>query len=119
MWPAASSASARARRRCPRRCRKCTKQRRRCDLRERDIARILGGGRWSNERRSVPSWVLILMGSDSDMPVMSEAATALDDVGVPYTITVASAHRTPERTKQIVNDAENDGCVVFIAGAGM
>src|SRR2546423_583789 len=64
-------------------------------------------------------WVLILMGSDSDMPVMSEAATALDDVGVPYTITVASAHRTPERTKQIVTDAENDGCAVFVAGAGM
>lgn len=65
------------------------------------------------------TWVLIVMGSDSDMPVMSEAANALDDLGVPYTITVASAHRTPERTKQIVSDAENDGCAVFIAGAGM
>ena len=65
------------------------------------------------------SWVLILMGSDSDMPVMSEAASALDELGVPYTITVASAHRTPERTKQIVTDAQGDGCAVFIAGAGM
>jgi len=65
------------------------------------------------------SWVLIVMGSDSDMPVMSEAANALEDLGVPYTITVASAHRTPERTKQIVTEAENDGCAVFIAGAGM
>jgi phosphoribosylaminoimidazole carboxylase PurE protein len=65
------------------------------------------------------TWVLIVMGSDSDMPVMSEAANALEDLRVPYTITVASAHRTPERTKQIVTDAENDGCAVFIAGAGM
>jgi len=65
------------------------------------------------------TWVLILMGSDSDMPVMTEAANALEDLGVAYTITVASAHRTPERTKQIVTDAENEGCAVFIAGAGM
>jgi 5-(carboxyamino)imidazole ribonucleotide mutase len=59
------------------------------------------------------------MGSESDMNVMSDAAKALDDFGVPYTITVASAHRTPERTKQLVTDAEKDGCSVFIAGAGM
>ena len=65
------------------------------------------------------AWVLILMGSDSDMPVMSEAANALDELGVRYTITVASAHRTPERTKQLVTEAEADGCAVFIAGAGM
>ena len=64
-------------------------------------------------------WVFIVMGSDSDMAVMSDAATALDEAGVPYTITVASAHRTPERTKQLVTEAENDGCAVFIAGAGM
>ena len=64
-------------------------------------------------------WVLILMGSDSDMPVMSEATAALDELGVPYTITVASAHRTPERRKHLVIEAENDGCAVFIAGAGM
>ena len=64
-------------------------------------------------------WVLILMGSDSDAEVMSQAAAALDEAGVPYEMTVASAHRTPERTKQIVTDAEANGAAVFIAGAGM
>lgn len=59
------------------------------------------------------------MGSDSDAEVMSQAAAALDEVGVPYEMTVASAHRTPERTKQIVTDAEANGAAVFIAGAGM
>jgi len=59
------------------------------------------------------------MGSDSDMEVMSQAGAALDETGVPYTITVASAHRTPERTKQLIVDSEKDGCAVFIAGAGM
>lgn len=59
------------------------------------------------------------MGSDSDAEVMSQAAAALDEAGVPYEMTVASAHRTPERTKQIVTDAEASGAAVFIAGAGM
>src|SRR5436309_15791318 len=59
------------------------------------------------------------MGSDSDADVMSQAAAALDEAGVPYEMTVASAHRTPERTRQIVTDAEANGAAVFIAGAGM
>ena len=59
------------------------------------------------------------MGSDSDAEVMSQAAAALDEVGVPYEMTVASAHRTPERTKEIVTGAEANGAAVFIAGAGM
>jgi 5-(carboxyamino)imidazole ribonucleotide mutase len=64
-------------------------------------------------------WVCIIMGSDSDAEVMSQACAALDEVGVAYEMKVASAHRSPERTKQIVNDAERDGVGVFIAGAGM
>jgi 5-(carboxyamino)imidazole ribonucleotide mutase len=64
-------------------------------------------------------WVLIIMGSDSDAEVMSQAAAALDEVGVPYEFTVASAHRSPERAKQIITSAEANGCAVFIAGAGM
>jgi phosphoribosylaminoimidazole carboxylase PurE protein len=64
-------------------------------------------------------WVLIIMGSDSDATVMSEAAKALDEVGIPYDFTVASAHRSPERAKQIITEAEANGCAVFIAGAGM
>jgi phosphoribosylaminoimidazole carboxylase PurE protein len=64
-------------------------------------------------------WVLIIMGSDSDAEVMSQAAAALDEVGVPYEFTVASAHRSPERAKQLITGAEANGCAVFIAGAGM
>jgi 5-(carboxyamino)imidazole ribonucleotide mutase len=64
-------------------------------------------------------WVCIIMGSDSDAEVMSQACAALDEAGVAYEMKVASAHRSPERTKQIVTDAERDGASVFIAGAGM
>lgn len=59
------------------------------------------------------------MGSDSDAEVMSQAAVALEEFGVPYQFVVASAHRSPERTKTIVTEGERDGAAVFIAGAGM
>lgn len=59
------------------------------------------------------------MGSDSDAEVMAQAAAALDELGVPYEFTVASAHRSPDRAKQIVTDAETNGAAVVIAGAGM
>lgn len=64
-------------------------------------------------------WVLIVMGSDSDAETMSQAAAALDELGVPYEFTVASAHRSPERAKKLIADSEANGCAVFIAGAGM
>lgn len=64
-------------------------------------------------------WVLIVMGSDSDAETMSHAAAALDELGVPYEFTVASAHRSPERAKKIITEAEANGAAVFIAGAGM
>src|SRR3989337_4306666 len=64
-------------------------------------------------------WVLIIMGSDSDAEVMSQAAAALDEVGIPYEFTVASAHRSPERAKALITDSEANGAAVFIAGAGM
>ena len=64
-------------------------------------------------------WVLIVMGSDSDAEIMSQAAAALDEAGVPYEFTVASAHRSPDRTKDVVTNAEANGAAVFIAGAGM
>src|SRR5436853_4712477 len=64
-------------------------------------------------------WVCIIMGSDSDAEVMSQACAALNEVGVAYEMKVASAHRSPERTKQVVADAERDGAAIFIAGAGM
>ena len=52
-------------------------------------------------------WVLIIMGSDSDAEVMSQAAAALDEVGVPYEFTVASAHRSPERALFLDDAASN------------
>lgn len=64
-------------------------------------------------------FVFIVMGSDSDAEVMSQAAAALDEFGVPYQMTVASAHRSPERTKNAILEAEQNGAAVFIAGAGM
>jgi phosphoribosylaminoimidazole carboxylase PurE protein len=63
--------------------------------------------------------VLIIMGSDSDLPVMEETAKVLDGFGIAYHITVASAHRTPARVLKIVKEAEKNGVDVIIAGAGM
>ena len=68
---------------------------------------------------STPPWVCIIIGSDSDAQVMTQACAALEEFGVPYEMTVASAHRSPERTRQVVSDADRDGAAVFIAGAGM
>lgn len=63
--------------------------------------------------------VLIIMGSDSDLPVMEETARILNEFSVPYTMTVASAHRTPARTMKLVKDAERNGIDVIIGAAGM
>jgi 5-(carboxyamino)imidazole ribonucleotide mutase len=64
-------------------------------------------------------WVCIVMGSDSDAEVMGQACAALEENGIEYEMKVASAHRSPERTRQVIEDAERDGAAVFIAGAGM
>src|SRR6185369_2220202 len=62
--------------------------------------------------------VAIIMGSDSDLKVMKEAAVVLEEFEVPYLITVMSAHRTPERATQFANSASANGFKVVIAGAG-
>ena len=62
--------------------------------------------------------VLIIMGSDSDLKVMSEAATFLDNVMVTYDLTVVSAHRTPDRMFDYAKNAKSKGYKVIIAGAG-
>jgi len=62
--------------------------------------------------------VLILMGSDSDAPIMSAARDALSEFGIGSEMTVASAHRSPERVLRLVNDAPRRGVKVFIVGAG-
>ena len=64
------------------------------------------------------SLVGILMGSDNDYEIMKETALALDQFGVPFEMTVSSAHRTPERTAKFVREAKGRGIRVLIAGAG-
>jgi phosphoribosylaminoimidazole carboxylase PurE protein len=63
--------------------------------------------------------VAIVMGSDSDLPVMEKAAEILKRFGVPYLLTVASAHRTPEKVAALARRAEAEDWKVFIVGAGM
>lgn len=60
----------------------------------------------------------IIMGSDSDLPVMQEAALFLDELEIPYELTIVSAHRTPERMMEYAQSARNRGLKVIIAGAG-
>lgn len=62
--------------------------------------------------------VLIIMGSDSDLPVMKEAAVVLDTLGIEYTITIVSAHRTPKRMYEVAETARANGYKCIIAGAG-
>ncbi|MBX7140614.1 MAG: 5-(carboxyamino)imidazole ribonucleotide mutase [Chitinophagales bacterium] len=62
--------------------------------------------------------VAIIMGSDSDLDVMKDAATVLDEFGVKYVLTVVSAHRTPERMFRFAKSATQKGIKVIIAGAG-
>jgi len=60
----------------------------------------------------------IIMGSDSDLPVMRAAATVLDELDVAYEIDIVSAHRTPDRLYSYAKEAESRGIRVIIAGAG-
>ncbi|HYM69537.1 MAG TPA: 5-(carboxyamino)imidazole ribonucleotide mutase [bacterium] len=62
--------------------------------------------------------VAIVVGSDSDLPVMQEAARVLTEFGVAYDLTIASAHRSPDRVERYVAEAEQRGIQVVIAGAG-
>ena len=64
-------------------------------------------------------FVAIVMGSDSDLPVMEASFAVLKAFGISFEARITSAHRTPEVTKTYVQDAEQRGCVVFIAAAGM
>lgn len=64
-------------------------------------------------------FVAILMGSDSDLPVMRAAMEVLERFSIPTEAKISSAHRTPEATRAYVKDAESRGCAVFIAAAGL
>ena len=60
----------------------------------------------------------IIMGSESDLPVMEAAAAVLGELSVPYELTIVSAHRTPDRMYEYAKTAEQRGLRVLIAGAG-
>jgi 5-(carboxyamino)imidazole ribonucleotide mutase len=62
--------------------------------------------------------VLIIMGSDSDLPVMKEAAEILEELGVSFKISIVSAHRTPKRMFTEAQNAKKNGHKCIIAGAG-
>ena len=62
--------------------------------------------------------VSIVMGSDSDLDIMREAAKSLEEFGIPYEMDVASAHRSPARTTEFARGAAGRGIRVIIAGAG-
>lgn len=62
--------------------------------------------------------VSIIMGSDSDLPIMNQAAEILKEFNVPYEITIVSAHRTPQRMYEYSENAHKRGIEVIIAGAG-
>ncbi len=60
----------------------------------------------------------IIMGSQSDLPVMAEAAQFLEEIGIAYELTVVSAHRTPQRMIDYAGSARERGIKVIVAGAG-
>ena len=62
--------------------------------------------------------VSIIMGSDSDLPVMKEASRILEEFGIPHEMSIVSAHRTPERMFEFAKTAHGRGIDVIIAGAG-
>lgn len=63
--------------------------------------------------------VLLIMGSDTDLPVMQEAADILRMFDVPYEMRISSAHRSPARTAALASEAAGKGVKIIIAGAGM
>lgn len=62
--------------------------------------------------------VSVVMGSDSDLPIMSEAAKILEEFGIPHELFLTSAHRSPERTAKFAEDAAKRGVKIIIVGAG-
>lgn len=65
------------------------------------------------------TFVAIIMGSDSDLPVMQATVEVLSKLRIPHTMKIASAHRTPDAVHSYVKEAEAEGCAVFICAAGM
>lgn len=64
-------------------------------------------------------FVAILMGSDSDLPVVEASFDVLKNLNIPFEARVTSAHRTPQQTHDYVREADSRGCAAFICAAGM
>ncbi len=79
----------------------------------------MGGVSKKGETMSDKPLVAILMGSESDLPVMEKAAEVLEGMGVPFEMDITSAHRLPEKTAEYAKGARQRGIEVIIAGAGM
>ncbi len=65
------------------------------------------------------SFVAVMMGSDSDLAVMQSTLDSLDHLGIGWEARILSAHRTPDQTREYIVDAEQRGCAVFVAAAGL
>ena len=65
------------------------------------------------------TFAAVLMGSDSDLPVMQTTLDTLKTLGINYEVKITSAHRTPQATHDYVTDADKRGCQVFICAAGL
>src|SRR5207237_28466 len=88
-----------------------------CSIAATSVSKLFNPRVSSSRKRQMPS-VLILMGSDSDAPVMQGAVEVLKDFGISSDMTVASAHRSPERVMRLVRDAPARDVKVVIVGAG-
>jgi 5-(carboxyamino)imidazole ribonucleotide mutase len=64
-------------------------------------------------------FVAVLMGSDSDLPIIQATLDVLSELEIPHEVKITSAHRTPAATHAFVRDADERGCAVFIAAAGL
>ena len=84
-----------------------------------DIGKKAINSIFSEKREEYQPLVSIVLGSDSDLPIMQAATDWLQSMKIPYEITVASAHRSPERASSIAAQAGKRGIKIIIAGAGM
>ena len=71
------------------------------------------------EKGKLMNFVSIIMGSKSDYEIMTNCSKILEEFGVAYELIISSAHRSPQRTKDYIKQAEEKGAKVFIAAAGM
>jgi 5-(carboxyamino)imidazole ribonucleotide mutase len=71
------------------------------------------------EKMKTAPLVLLMMGSDTDLPIMQEAADILSIFDIPYEMRISSAHRSPVRTMNLASEAADRGIKIIIAGAGM